>query len=337
LNSNKNVVTNVDIEAIIAKMGPVDSNGASADSASTNTKENDEAAASSGTPKRLYRLPEGEWIAGVCNGIAAYFNIDATIVRVLFLLFTLLTHSWIGVTIYAILWLTLPVARTDDEKAHAYGVTPFNTHDFIQQATTRYAEFQKDHPNMPPAPTDPQDRESWKKWKMEMKAWKQKMKDWEKEHKREVRQKHRERNSNQYAWQNNNWQNNNPVAYAGMGFFRFLMGLGITAITILWIVALVDIAEHGTVFGLAIAAGHPLWMPIVFLCALFFVIVIPFKLLLHNARPHSWNRYSFFADLMQSIFFVFALYLLVWIGRELFPVVNEAWSVIVSYLQGLRL
>ncbi len=32
-------------------------------------------------PKRLYRNTDDKMIAGVCSGIADYFNIDATLVR----------------------------------------------------------------------------------------------------------------------------------------------------------------------------------------------------------------------------------------------------------------
>lgn len=32
--------------------------------------------------KRLYRVNEGKMIAGVCGGVAEYFNIDPTVVRV---------------------------------------------------------------------------------------------------------------------------------------------------------------------------------------------------------------------------------------------------------------
>lgn len=31
--------------------------------------------------KRLYRVNEGKIIAGVCGGVAEYFNIDPTVVR----------------------------------------------------------------------------------------------------------------------------------------------------------------------------------------------------------------------------------------------------------------
>lgn len=31
--------------------------------------------------KRLYRIEEGKKLAGVCGGVAEYFNIDPTVVR----------------------------------------------------------------------------------------------------------------------------------------------------------------------------------------------------------------------------------------------------------------
>ncbi|MBB5173433.1 PspC domain-containing protein [Texcoconibacillus texcoconensis] len=36
--------------------------------------------------KRLYRTEHDRKIGGVCGGVAQYFNIDSTVVRILFLL-----------------------------------------------------------------------------------------------------------------------------------------------------------------------------------------------------------------------------------------------------------
>ena len=36
--------------------------------------------------KRLYRIEEGKKIAGVCGGVAEYFNIDPTVVRLVWAL-----------------------------------------------------------------------------------------------------------------------------------------------------------------------------------------------------------------------------------------------------------
>lgn len=40
-----------------------------------------------GDVKRLYRSRDDRWLAGVCGGIAKYFDMDPTIIRVLFILF----------------------------------------------------------------------------------------------------------------------------------------------------------------------------------------------------------------------------------------------------------
>lgn len=38
--------------------------------------------------KRLYLVKEGKKLCGLCNGIAEYFDIDPSIVRIIWLLFT---------------------------------------------------------------------------------------------------------------------------------------------------------------------------------------------------------------------------------------------------------
>jgi phage shock protein PspC (stress-responsive transcriptional regulator) len=47
-------------------------------------------------------------IAGVCGGLAEYFNIDATLVRVLFLL--LAVFGGTGLVIYVVMWIIVPDA-----------------------------------------------------------------------------------------------------------------------------------------------------------------------------------------------------------------------------------
>ena len=57
--------------------------------------------------KRLFRSEKDKVIAGVCSGLAAYFNIDPNLVRVVFvagLIFGLGAFFWI----YIILWVVVP-------------------------------------------------------------------------------------------------------------------------------------------------------------------------------------------------------------------------------------
>jgi phage shock protein C len=55
--------------------------------------------------RRLYRLDDDYLIAGVCSGLGEYFEIEATLVR---LVFVLLALTGSGVVIYLILWLIIP-------------------------------------------------------------------------------------------------------------------------------------------------------------------------------------------------------------------------------------
>jgi phage shock protein C len=57
-------------------------------------------------PKKLYRS-ENKMIAGVCAGIAEYFNIDPTIVRIIFV-FLLLPGGLPGFIPYILLWIIVP-------------------------------------------------------------------------------------------------------------------------------------------------------------------------------------------------------------------------------------
>jgi phage shock protein C len=59
-------------------------------------------------PKRLTRSSTDKKIAGVCGGLAEYFDLDPTLVRVLWLL--LLFFAGTGFLAYLILWIALPIA-----------------------------------------------------------------------------------------------------------------------------------------------------------------------------------------------------------------------------------
>ncbi len=56
--------------------------------------------------KKLYRSQNDYKIAGVCGGLAEYFNIDAVIVRILFIL--LIPFGFIGPLAYIVMWAMAP-------------------------------------------------------------------------------------------------------------------------------------------------------------------------------------------------------------------------------------
>ena len=57
--------------------------------------------------KKLRRSSTNKMLAGVCGGIADYFNIDATIVRLVFAGVALITAGT-GLVAYGVAWLILP-------------------------------------------------------------------------------------------------------------------------------------------------------------------------------------------------------------------------------------
>lgn len=63
--------------------------------------------------KKLYRSRTDKKIAGVCGGLAEYFNIDPVIVRIGFVIL-LLPGGFPGLLPYIILWLIVPEAPNTD-------------------------------------------------------------------------------------------------------------------------------------------------------------------------------------------------------------------------------
>ena len=59
-------------------------------------------------PTKLNRIEQGAKLFGVCGGIAEYFNIDANLVRLIWVVLSLLTVVVTGVVLYLIAALLLP-------------------------------------------------------------------------------------------------------------------------------------------------------------------------------------------------------------------------------------
>src|SRR5215204_4006990 len=60
-------------------------------------------------PRKLYRSRSQRMLGGVCGGLAEYFNVDATLIRVLFLVLAVVGGS--GLVIYLLMWIIVPDAR----------------------------------------------------------------------------------------------------------------------------------------------------------------------------------------------------------------------------------
>ncbi len=57
---------------------------------------------------RFYRKKENRMISGVCSGLAEYWNIDVTLVRIGLVVLTLVTHVFMGIALYVALVFIIP-------------------------------------------------------------------------------------------------------------------------------------------------------------------------------------------------------------------------------------
>ncbi|MHA1414514.1 MAG: PspC domain-containing protein, partial [Promethearchaeota archaeon] len=63
---------------------------------------------------KIFRIKENRMLAGVCAGIAEYFKIDPSIVRILWILGTLASVG-LGILIYIILIFVFPVKHSKNQ------------------------------------------------------------------------------------------------------------------------------------------------------------------------------------------------------------------------------
>ena len=110
LSSYKQVINMKDVEEVMAILGSpeVISGSETADSESHTA-----------SSRRIYRDPEGRIFGGVCSGLAAYLNMDALIMRIIFVILAL--PGGFGVILYLVLWIVLPEARTTAQKLEMRG------------------------------------------------------------------------------------------------------------------------------------------------------------------------------------------------------------------------
>jgi len=64
-------------------------------------------AGTSAVPKRLRRITAGKKLAGVCNGYAEYFDMDVTMMRMIWV-GLLLIPPHLGLIAYLVSWAVLP-------------------------------------------------------------------------------------------------------------------------------------------------------------------------------------------------------------------------------------
>jgi phage shock protein PspC (stress-responsive transcriptional regulator) len=85
----------------------------------TETEDEEQSTFSKSRKRRLYRDPDHKVIGGVCSGLAAYFNIDPVVMRLIFVVLFLI--NGLGLLLYIILWIAVPEAKTTAQRLEMRG------------------------------------------------------------------------------------------------------------------------------------------------------------------------------------------------------------------------
>jgi len=59
--------------------------------------------------KQLFRSEKNKMIGGVCAGLAEYFDIDSSLVRLIFVALTLVTAVFPMLIFYIVAWIVIPL------------------------------------------------------------------------------------------------------------------------------------------------------------------------------------------------------------------------------------
>jgi phage shock protein PspC (stress-responsive transcriptional regulator) len=306
LASHKTVVVAKEVAAVLAEMGPIEADpgkaadpgvggaGAPSNASGQAAAGEERAAGHGGPPRRLYRIHEGAMIAGVCNGIAAHVNIDPTLVRIAFVLLTILWGS--GLLVYVVMAIVVPEARSPEEKAAASG-DPATAQEFIRRAKEGYYEAMKGFP----------DRKARREWKRRFK--------------REMRA-----NADQWRYNWHSYWTEHAPFHPGTGFALPLLSLLHGAAEILWICALISLLATGAVFGLALPANVPVWVAALLLFIAYGIIACPLKAARRSCywgcgRPGpAWS----FVFVLDAVVWLAVVAALLWLAVHYFPELRDA-------------
>jgi phage shock protein PspC (stress-responsive transcriptional regulator) len=307
LQPHKNVLTAAEIGEVLKEMGPVQTDSsastgapgaAGGSGADIGEQPRTESRTGAGpAPKRLYQIRAGAMLSGVCSGLAAYLNIDVTIVRILFVVLTLLTGG-LWILVYIAMMLVVPFANTGEEYAAAAG-EPFNAQEVIDRAKKHYAEFK--------------DSKEWRR------HWRQQRREWR-----------RRWHEGAYWWghnlQRNVHQFSTNAGYGGhVGAALLLPFLAVlnALLFCVWIAAIISLATTGALFGWAIGNSIPLWAAILILLFMYSLIARPLR---HLRRAIFWNTsgqsYLWFAA-WYEVLSTGVLILAAWLAYTHVPQVHD--------------
>ncbi len=280
LRPHKNVISNSEIEQIIKDMGPVEGGNAQDTSSQNEHASAQNSASNAEVPKRLYQIRDGAIISGLCKGISVYFDVDVSIIRILFVFLAFITGG-IWALVYLVMMFLIPYANTTEDMAAARGA-PFNAQEVIDQAKKHYSEFKND--------------KEWRKhWRCQRRQWKD---QWRK---------------NAHWWAYNMQNNIHQAAARGSYGAQIAAGLlvpifSIVAVLIFWawMLAIISMLTTGAIFGWHVPLGNtPTWVIVLIMLMFSGITTAPFKGIRRAAYHFSGSPAIIWLGLWDAI---------VWIG-----------------------
>jgi phage shock protein PspC (stress-responsive transcriptional regulator) len=292
LGPNKTVIAAAEMDRILTEMGPVETGTAAAseDGATQEEKTAEEKKKSAdAAPKRLYQIREGAMLSGVCNGLAAYLNLDVTLVRVAFVILALLTKG-VWILVYAVLSFVIPYAKTSEERAAAHG-RPFTAKELIDQARTNFASS----------------KDLKRQWRRQRRVLRQQMRGM----------------AYQHQWAPAEApQQVTDAAHVWSGLTAPFFGLVNAGLFLLFVVAVVSIFSSDELFGYPLPPGIPAWGWFLMLFVFYQFIASPLKAASRAAsHPYGPPPVVIFGPFV-GLLWIAAVLLALWWGYNHVPEVQ---------------
>jgi phage shock protein PspC (stress-responsive transcriptional regulator) len=253
-------------------------------------------------------------ISGVCNGIAAYFGIDVTIVRVVFVALAIITGgAWI--LAYIVMMFVIPYASTSEEHAAAHGLA-FNAQLLIERAKKQYTSFKNDA-----------------RWR---RHWERQQRQWRREWRREWRRGRQTVREEFHGYR----PDQGDAGYAA----RVLTGVMIpiaaicnAVLIVALVVAIAQLVTKGAIFGWVPPTGTPLWAEILLLVVVYHVLAAPLHAARQAARYAHGPAAGMWFALWGSILWVGFVLVFFWFAYHYWPELQHFLQDVVDSLRNHRL
>jgi len=136
LGGDRTVVTTAEVEQVLGEVGPVEG----VDAPPAGHTPVPAGAAPTAPPRRLYLIRDGAMISGLCAGIAAYCNLDPTLVRVAFVASAVIEIAYLDrppvltAGLYVLLMFLVPAKTTSEGPTQtAHEPVPVKVHRGVER------------------------------------------------------------------------------------------------------------------------------------------------------------------------------------------------------------